>query len=266
MTHRAARPARFFLSGGPQRGSRVNRDFACTSTRHFSPVLVALRSQSRLRLEGRTRTLSGPSPDIGPARTLVPSACMPTALLLQRALSAWEVCGAVALPPADFVTCGDLDGLSASDRDYPRALLLSGTQRHDCTRGLRVGLSHARTRPSSSGSSFWPYQPDSSRLSRSNALQRRCCSRCCSSSVPLRPELAAPLGVWPLSQLAECADGRRCWRLCEELLYFRAVRSTALAARVARVQIGSSWTDVLGRFFLDGRCTTVNCNPAAPPS
>jgi len=27
-------------------------------------VLVALRSQSRLRLEGRTHTLSGPSPDL----------------------------------------------------------------------------------------------------------------------------------------------------------------------------------------------------------
>lgn len=30
---------------------------------------------------------------------------------------------------------------------------------------------------------------------------------------PLRPELAAPLGVWPSSQLAECAAGRRCWPL-----------------------------------------------------
>jgi hypothetical protein len=43
--------------------------------------------------------------------------------------SVWEVCGAVALPPADFVTCGDLGGLSLSDRDYPRLLLPSGTQR-----------------------------------------------------------------------------------------------------------------------------------------
>ena len=39
-------------------GSGVKRDFACTFTRHL-PVLVALRLQSRLRLEGRTRTLSG---------------------------------------------------------------------------------------------------------------------------------------------------------------------------------------------------------------
>jgi hypothetical protein len=57
-----------------RRGSRVQRDFACTFTRHFSPVPVVLRSQSRLRLEGRTRTLSGPSPDLSPARTLAPSA------------------------------------------------------------------------------------------------------------------------------------------------------------------------------------------------
>jgi hypothetical protein len=36
----------------------------------FSPVLVVVRAQSRLRLEGRTRTLSGPSPDLSPAGTL----------------------------------------------------------------------------------------------------------------------------------------------------------------------------------------------------
>jgi hypothetical protein len=46
---------------------------------------------------------------------------------IEPALSAWEVCGAVRLSPADSVTCGDLDGLSVSDRDYPRALLPSGT-------------------------------------------------------------------------------------------------------------------------------------------
>ena len=57
-----------------RRGSGVKRDFACTCTRHFPPVLVVLRSQSRLRLEGRTRTLSGPSPDLSPARPLAPSA------------------------------------------------------------------------------------------------------------------------------------------------------------------------------------------------
>jgi hypothetical protein len=29
----------------------------------------------------------------------------------------------------------------------------------------------------------------------------------------LRPELAAPLDVWPSSQLARCAAGHRCWQL-----------------------------------------------------
>src|SRR3954447_2033543 len=46
----------------PQRHPGVKRDFACAYTRHFSPVLIVLRSQSRLRLEGRTRTLSGAIP------------------------------------------------------------------------------------------------------------------------------------------------------------------------------------------------------------
>ena len=37
-------------------------------------MLVVLRSQSCLRLEGRARTLSGPSPALSPARTHAPSA------------------------------------------------------------------------------------------------------------------------------------------------------------------------------------------------
>ena len=74
-----------------RRGSSVKRDFACTFTGHLSPVLVVLRSQSRLRLEGRTRTLSGPSPDLSPTRTLAPSGLHADhALSLQAALSAWE--------------------------------------------------------------------------------------------------------------------------------------------------------------------------------
>ena len=62
-----------------RRGSRVKCDFCVYVHQALSPVLVVLRSQSRLRLEGRTRTLSGPSPDLSPARTLGPSALMPTA-------------------------------------------------------------------------------------------------------------------------------------------------------------------------------------------
>jgi hypothetical protein len=56
-----------------RRGSGVMRDFACTFTWHLLPVCVVLRSQSCLRSEGRARTLSGPSPDLSPARTLAPS-------------------------------------------------------------------------------------------------------------------------------------------------------------------------------------------------
>jgi hypothetical protein len=60
-----------------RRGSGVKRDFACTFTRHFSPVVVVLRSRSRLRLEGRTRTLSGPSPALGLTTALhLPGACV----------------------------------------------------------------------------------------------------------------------------------------------------------------------------------------------
>ena len=69
-----------FSDRSVRRGSGVKRDFACTFTRHFSPVLVVLRSQSRLRLEGRARTLSGPSPDLRLARTPALSACTPTGL------------------------------------------------------------------------------------------------------------------------------------------------------------------------------------------
>jgi len=39
----------------------------------FHLCSLSLRSQSRFRLEGRTRTLSGPSPDLSQARTLASS-------------------------------------------------------------------------------------------------------------------------------------------------------------------------------------------------
>ena len=67
-----------------RRGSGVKRDFACTVTRHFSPALVVLRSQSRLRLEGRTRTLSGPSPDLSPRSRLVHLPFASEDLLIRR--------------------------------------------------------------------------------------------------------------------------------------------------------------------------------------
>ena len=68
------RPGPWFLTGVSAE-TPGSSDFACTFTRHFSPVLVALRVQPCLRLEGRTRTLSGPSPDPRAARTFVLSVC-----------------------------------------------------------------------------------------------------------------------------------------------------------------------------------------------
>ena len=63
----------WFLAGVSAVAPRVKRDFPCTLTGALPPALVVLRAQSRLRLEGRVRTLSGPSPDPSPARTLAPS-------------------------------------------------------------------------------------------------------------------------------------------------------------------------------------------------
>jgi hypothetical protein len=59
------RPGPWFLTGVSVVVSGVKRsNLACTLAGTFPPVLVVLRAQSRLRLEGRTRTPSGPSPDL----------------------------------------------------------------------------------------------------------------------------------------------------------------------------------------------------------
>ena len=76
-----------------RRGSGVKRDFACTLTRRFSPVLVARRSQSRLMLEGRARTLSGPSPDLSQATTLPPSNRSEDLLIRRPVQGVWQVRG-----------------------------------------------------------------------------------------------------------------------------------------------------------------------------
>ncbi len=78
---------------------------------------------------------------------------------------------------------------------------------------------------------------------------------------PLRPELAAPLGVWPSSQLAGCTAGRRCWRLC---------RDVAVLPGCTVYRISSSARGCPDRFNLDQPPwsvfagwprTVVNCNP-----
>ena len=53
---------------------------------------------------------------------------------------------------------------------------------------------------------------------------------------PLRPELAAPLGVCPLSLLGRCADGRAGWRLSGDVAVpccCTALASSALPSRAA---------------------------------
>jgi hypothetical protein len=65
---------------------------------------------------------------------------------IEPALSAWEVCGAVGLLPADSMTCGDLDCLSVSDRDCPWLLIRSGTYRARRGAGPRRVPTRGRTR------------------------------------------------------------------------------------------------------------------------
>jgi len=85
-------PAWPLVSGrSVRRGSGVKRDFACTLTRRFSPVLVARRSQSRLMLEERARTLSGPSPDLSQATTLPPSNRSEDLLTRRPVQGVWQV-------------------------------------------------------------------------------------------------------------------------------------------------------------------------------
>jgi hypothetical protein len=56
--------------------------------------------------------------------------CLERVTGIEPALSAWEVCGAARLPPADSVTCGDLDSLTVSDHDYPQVLLSQARSGH----------------------------------------------------------------------------------------------------------------------------------------
>jgi hypothetical protein len=82
----------------------------------------------------------------------------------------------------------------------------------------------------------------------------------CGQRWPLGPELAAPLGVWPSSQLAECAIDRRCWRLCGDV----AVLPCCTVYRISSSRRRSS-----DSFLLDQRPptlrvphrTALNCNP-----
>jgi hypothetical protein len=137
-----ARPAPWFLTGVSAEVSRIKRDLACTCTRHLPPVLVALRAGSRLRLEGRTRTLSGPSPDLSqPGLLHLLPRC--EGLLFRRSMQRVQP---VRRNPYPY-------GLTVSDRDYPRAVLPTGRGSHEIVRewlvasyvgGIAPDLRHVR--------------------------------------------------------------------------------------------------------------------------
>jgi hypothetical protein len=80
----------------------------------------------------------------------------------------------------------------------------------------------------------------------------------CGQRWPLRPELAAPLGVWPSSQLAQCAAGRGRWRLEGDV----ALLSCCTVCRISSSGPGRSdrfsWTTL--PVLLGRRSTVVNCN------
>ena len=67
------------LQPGPCVLARVSVELQCQASlrvyvdQALITVLVVLRLQWRLMLEGRTRTLRGPSPDLSPAETFAPS-------------------------------------------------------------------------------------------------------------------------------------------------------------------------------------------------
>ncbi len=137
-----ARPAPWFLTGVSAEVSRIKRDLACTCTRHLPPVLVALRAGSRLRLEGRTRTLSGPSPDLSqPGLLHLLPRC--DGLLFRRSMQRVQP---VRRNPYPY-------GLTVSDRDYPRAVLPTGRGSSEIVRewlvasyvgGIAPDLRHVR--------------------------------------------------------------------------------------------------------------------------
>ena len=157
-------PDPYLLVRSVRRGSRVKRDFACTFTRHLSPVLVVLRSQSRLRLEGRTRTLSGPSPDLSPPRLfhLLPGARPAYYAVLRRAVCQPEkrkVDSSVLSLTTSF-------GLATSALTSANAawvlLCLSPSSDHDCPCVTAVdrSLSHADRTPCLRALGLRPLRPE----------------------------------------------------------------------------------------------------------
>jgi hypothetical protein len=74
-------------------------------------------------------------------------------------------------------------------------------------------------------------------VGRSLSHVDRTSCRCAPGSRPLRPELAAPLGVWLSSQLAWIVGGCDSWRLCGGVVVLRRCISTGCGRRADRFLI-----------------------------
>jgi len=133
-----------------RRGSRVQRDFACTFARHLSPGLVVLRSQSRWTLEGRTRTLSGSSLDPGEAlvaclasraddRTALRRPTSGTIGIASRRLSAERACLSSERRGTVLLAC------RFSSRSAPRGPV--GPERRQASASVRLLFSPALALP-----------------------------------------------------------------------------------------------------------------------
>ena len=132
-------------------------------------------------------------------------------------------------PPADGVS--SMDGVERAPAASIRPVIGQPIPIFSSTSGL-IDTEQPASASIRSSSSPIPLACTMLVVSRNSAHVRQArspCLRCCprvavtplsrpphrarGGHEPLRPELAAPLGVWPSSQLTRCADGRAGWRL-----------------------------------------------------
>lgn len=78
------------------------------------------------------------------------------------------------------------------------------------------------------------------------------------SDWPLRPELAAPLSVWPSSQLTRCAGGRAGWRLSGDVAVLRCTAPALSTKTPGAVLAGrrSAWEHNGKHHWLNLRSTS----------
>ena len=195
MGHDSERAAIIYQheAAAPMRPSLMRSTLTWSLSRAREAVTVALpglscmRANGTLMAHGRLRGFYGPGVRDW-REPLTWGFLVERVTGIEPALSAWEVCGAVALPPADSVTCGDLGGLSLSDRDCPRVLLPSGTQRARCARITRMSLCDASSAATSHGWHLGRAGAGHHQRARGGAWMRGCqaatAASCCAHRQP----------------------------------------------------------------------------------